>query len=696
MAGTLVAEALAHGDLGLAVAMLAPGSVATALSLWGTRGAAADLPAGVHRRRRAGRGPRALNEPAVLFDVLSPSTTARRDGDDLVLDGVKSLVPRGADAELFVVGALLDDAPVLVLVESGSRRPRRGRRAGHGRSRRVAGPADSRRGPGSGLGRARRDRRVDVRRVRAPLAAGVVRAGRRDGPGGPRLRHAVRQGAAGVRRADRAPAVGGVHGRRHRDRAAGDAAPHLPRRLARRPRRGRRPRRRAGPPALCEQGHDGSGSTASSSSVATASSRSTRWSGGTATSGPSASWKAGCWSDAHQPRDPEEAPGAGRPGPPGRDEHAAADLAQVRPRGARLSRRARHARRDDRRPRRGGSGRGRRGRRRTTRRGRRRRRARCATGPTSRPCCRSPRCAGATPVCCSRCPGRASATPPSPRWPTRSRRRGSRGSGRRWRSPSRESGSDSANISTTARLDGDDYVLDGEKIYVTSGERADAVVVWATLDKTLGRAAIKSFVVPKGTPGMTVERLEHKLGIRASDTATIRFDGCRVPAANLLGSPDVDVRQGFAGAMATFDNTRPLVAAMAVGCARASLDLTRDLLAERRGGGRLRPAGAEPVGGRCEVPAAGGRPRGGPAADHAGSLARRQRAAQLAGGVDGQGQGRAGSAPTSRCRASSCARRSATPSPSSSRSGPGTRRSSTSSRAPSRSSSSSSPGACWG
>ena len=140
-------------------------------------------------------------------------------------------------------------------------------------------------------------------------------------------------------------------------------------------------------------------------------------------------------------------------------------------------------------------------------------------------------------------------------------------------------GSDSANISTTARLDGDDYVLDGEKIYVTSGERADAVVVWATLDKTMGRAAIKSFVVPKGTPGMTVERLEHKLGIRASDTATIRFDGCRVPAANLLGSPDIDVKQGFAGAMATFDNTRPLVAAMAVGCARASLDLTRDLLA---------------------------------------------------------------------------------------------------------------------
>ncbi len=141
-------------------------------------------------------------------------------------------------------------------------------------------------------------------------------------------------------------------------------------------------------------------------------------------------------------------------------------------------------------------------------------------------------------------------------------------------------GSDSANIQTTAVLDGDHYVINGEKIYVTAGERADSVVVWATLDRSLGRAAIKSFVVEKGTPGMTVERLEHKLGIRASDTAAITFTDCRVPKENLLGSPDVDAKQGFAGAMATFDNTRPLVAAMAVGCARASLDLTTDLLAK--------------------------------------------------------------------------------------------------------------------
>ena len=82
----------------------------------------------------------------------------------------------------------------------------------------------------------------------------------------------------------------------------------------------------------------------------------------------------------------------------------------------------------------------------------------------------------------------------------------------------------------------------------------------------------------KDNPGLKVERLEHKLGIRASDTAAISFTDCRVPAEDLLGSPEIDTRSGFAGAMATFDNTRPLVAAMAVGCARASLDLTRDLL----------------------------------------------------------------------------------------------------------------------
>ena len=143
-----------------------------------------------------------------------------------------------------------------------------------------------------------------------------------------------------------------------------------------------------------------------------------------------------------------------------------------------------------------------------------------------------------------------------------------------------ECGSDSAAIRTTATLDGDHYVLNGEKIFITAGERADAVVVWATLDKSQGRAAIKSFVVERGTPGFELVRLEHKLGIRASDTAHFRLDNVRVPKENLLGTPEIKTEQSFAGVMQTFDNTRPLIAAMAVGVARAALEETRRILGE--------------------------------------------------------------------------------------------------------------------
>ncbi len=145
------------------------------------------------------------------------------------------------------------------------------------------------------------------------------------------------------------------------------------------------------------------------------------------------------------------------------------------------------------------------------------------------------------------------------------------------------SGSDSASISTTARDDGDAWVLNGEKIFVTAGDRCEAVVVWATLDKSKGKAAIKSFVIEKGTPGMQVVKLEHKLGIRASDTATILLDECRIPKGNLLGNPELAAggnRAAFGQVMQTFDNTRPGVAAMAIGCARAALDLTIELLAK--------------------------------------------------------------------------------------------------------------------
>jgi len=141
-------------------------------------------------------------------------------------------------------------------------------------------------------------------------------------------------------------------------------------------------------------------------------------------------------------------------------------------------------------------------------------------------------------------------------------------------------GSDSAAIRTTARLDGDEYVLDGEKIFVTSGDRAELIVVWATLDRNAGRGAIKSFVVERDNPGLKLDRLEHKLGIRASDTANFVLRECRVPRENLLGSRELETARGFAGVMQTFDNTRPLVAGMAVGVARASLERTRELLSE--------------------------------------------------------------------------------------------------------------------
>lgn len=146
-----------------------------------------------------------------------------------------------------------------------------------------------------------------------------------------------------------------------------------------------------------------------------------------------------------------------------------------------------------------------------------------------------------------------------------------------------ESGSDTGSISTTAELDGDEWVLNGEKIFVTAGDRSEAVVVWATIDKDAGKAGIKSFVVEKGTPGFKLDHLEHKLGIRASDTAAFVFNNCRIPKDNILGSAEVREKKstaGFKGVMKTFDNTRPSVAAQGVGIARASLELTRAQMEE--------------------------------------------------------------------------------------------------------------------
>jgi acyl-CoA dehydrogenase len=145
-----------------------------------------------------------------------------------------------------------------------------------------------------------------------------------------------------------------------------------------------------------------------------------------------------------------------------------------------------------------------------------------------------------------------------------------------------EAGSDSAAVRTTARFDEQtgEYILNGEKIFVTSGDRAELIVVWATLDRSRGRAAIKSFVVARDNPGLKLDRLEHKLGIRASDTANFVLENCRVPRENLLGSLEIEPKRGFAGVMQTFDNTRPMVAGMAIGVAQACLERTREVLDE--------------------------------------------------------------------------------------------------------------------
>ena len=145
-----------------------------------------------------------------------------------------------------------------------------------------------------------------------------------------------------------------------------------------------------------------------------------------------------------------------------------------------------------------------------------------------------------------------------------------------------ESGSDSGSIKTTALLDGDQWVLNGEKIFVTCADRCEVVVVWATVDPSAGKAGIKSFIVEKGTPGFKLEKLEHKMGIRASDTGTFVLKDCRIPKENLLGSSEIkkETTEGFKGVMKTFDNTRPMVAAMSNGVSRASLEFTKEKMEE--------------------------------------------------------------------------------------------------------------------
>ena len=398
---------------------------------------------------------------------------------------------------------------------------------------------------------------------------------------------------------------------------------------------------------------------------------------------------------------PKKFGGARQPGAPGRRERVPPELAQVRPRRARVPEGARHARRGDRRHERE---------RRARRRGRRHGRpARSATAPrqksaeddSTRNGSNMASLLGVIELCWGDVgllltmprQGLGQAAIAAVANEEQLERFGGKWAAMAITEP--EAGSDSAAIRTTAQLDGDEYVLNGEKIFVTSGDRAELIVVWATLDRNAGRGAIKSFVVERDNPGLKLDRLEHKLGIRASDTANFVLTDCRVPKENLLGSPEIQTaKQGFAGVMQTFDNTRPLVAGMALGVARACLERTRELLARGRGRDRLRRAAAPPDRRRRRVPRDGGRLRGRPPAHAPGGLDGRQQQAELAPGVDGQGQGRPRRHRHRPALRRAGGRRRLRRGRTAREVGPRRRRSSTSSRAPSRSSCSSSRACC--
>ena len=149
-------------------------------------------------------------------------------------------------------------------------------------------------------------------------------------------------------------------------------------------------------------------------------------------------------------------------------------------------------------------------------------------------------------------------------------------------------GSDVKSLRTTARLEGDEWVLNGTKVFITNGGIADVTVVVATVDPTLGHRAQASFVVPKGTPGLRRGKKETKIGIRASDTSEVILEDCRIPVENLLGGMDrlnkklerarSGQKSGPSNALATFELTRPVVGASALGIAQAAYEWTLEYL----------------------------------------------------------------------------------------------------------------------
>ncbi len=143
-------------------------------------------------------------------------------------------------------------------------------------------------------------------------------------------------------------------------------------------------------------------------------------------------------------------------------------------------------------------------------------------------------------------------------------------------------GSDAAALRTTATLDGNEYVINGTKQFITSGKHADVAIVFAVTDKAAGKKGISAFWVPTNTPGYIVAGIEHKMGQHSSDTAQILFDNCRVPAANMIGEPG----QGYKIALSGLEGGRIGIASQSVGMARAAFEAALKYARERESFGK--------------------------------------------------------------------------------------------------------------
>ena len=143
-------------------------------------------------------------------------------------------------------------------------------------------------------------------------------------------------------------------------------------------------------------------------------------------------------------------------------------------------------------------------------------------------------------------------------------------------------GSDAGGISTRAKRDGNDYILDGVKLFITNGKNADVAIVYAATDPSKGKKGISAFIIEKAFPGFIVGKIEDKMGLRGSDTAELIFQGCRVPRENLLGVEN----EGFKIALATLDGGRIGIAAQALGIAQGALEESIAYAKERKQFGR--------------------------------------------------------------------------------------------------------------